>query len=87
MPLKQSLKSAHVQISTAALDSSNHLVCGFVPVVVAKCGLRLKESATEVEGTFRVSGSSKRMKDLQTIFESTPKVSCYISFKETLIMK
>jgi hypothetical protein len=38
-------------------------------------GLHLKETATEVRGTFRVSGSSKRMKELQTIFETPPKVS------------
>ena len=31
-------------------------------------------SATEVEGTFRVSGSNKRMRDLQALFETPPKV-------------
>jgi len=30
--------------------------------------------ATEVPGTFRVSGSNKRMRDLQAIFESPPRV-------------
>lgn len=45
-----------------------------IPVVVAKCGLYLKEYATEVEGTFRISGSAKRMRELQTIFDSGPKV-------------
>ena len=38
-------------------------------------GRYLKENATEVEGTFRVSGSSKRMKDIQAIFDAPPKVS------------
>lgn len=37
-------------------------------------GRYLKEKATEVEGTFRVSGSSKRMKDIQALFDSPPKV-------------
>ncbi len=37
-------------------------------------GLHLKETATEVQGTFRVSGSAKRMKELQAIFETPPKV-------------
>lgn len=46
-----------------------------IPVVVAKCGLYLKEHATEVEGAFRVSGSSKRMRELQTIFDTGPRVS------------
>ncbi|KAJ9117436.1 hypothetical protein QFC22_004286 [Naganishia vaughanmartiniae] len=36
-------------------------------------GSHLKETATEVEGTFRVSGSAKRMKDLQAVFDSPPK--------------
>lgn len=30
--------------------------------------------ATEVEGTFRVPGSNKRMRDLQTAFETPPRV-------------
>ena len=45
-----------------------------IPVVVAKCGLYLKENGTEVEGAFRISGSTKRMKDLQAIFDTGPKV-------------
>lgn len=45
-----------------------------IPVVVAKCGLYLKENATMVEGTFRVSGSAKRMRDLQLLFDTGPKV-------------
>lgn len=45
-----------------------------IPVVVAKCGLYLKENATTIEGTFRVSGSEKRMRDLQLIFDAGPKV-------------
>ena len=30
--------------------------------------------ATEVEGTFRVNGSNKRMRDLQAVFENPPRV-------------
>lgn len=44
-------------------------------MVVAKCGLYLKDTATEVPGTFRVSGSAKRMKELQAVFDNPPKVS------------
>jgi hypothetical protein len=46
-----------------------------IPVVVAKCGLYLKEHATEVEGAFRISGSAKRMRELQAIFDTGPRVS------------
>ena len=42
-------------------------------------GSHLKETATGVEGTFRVSGSAKRMKDLQAIFDSPPKVCPFLS--------
>ena len=37
-------------------------------------------AGTEVEGTFRVSGSSKRMSELQAIFEAPPKV-CLLALK------
>ena len=46
-----------------------------IPVVVAKCGLYLKEHGTEVEGAFRISGSTKRMRELQTLFDTGPKVT------------
>lgn len=71
-PLKEGLKHASVQISTA--NSNGELyVWGYIPVVVAKCGLYLKENATEVEGTFRVNGSAKRMRELQALFEASPR--------------
>ncbi|KAG2017651.1 rho GTPase activator, variant 2 [Coprinopsis cinerea AmutBmut pab1-1] len=71
-PLKESLQYASVQISTA--NSNGELyVWGHIPVVVAKCGLYLKENATEVQGTFRVNGSNKRMRELQEAFETPPR--------------
>ncbi|KAL5526495.1 SAC7 [Sanghuangporus sanghuang] len=80
-PLNESLKYAAVQISTA--NSNGELyVWGDIPVVVAKCGLYLKENATEVEGTFRVSGSNKRMRDLQAIFETPPKYGKNLDWKK-----
>lgn len=36
--------------------------------------------ATEVEGTFRVNGSTKRMRDLQAAFETPPRVRTDCSF-------
>ncbi|EIM91464.1 Rho GTPase activation protein [Stereum hirsutum FP-91666 SS1] len=80
-PLKESLKYASVQISTA--NSNGELyVWGYIPVVVAKCGLFLKENATEVEGTFRVNGSNKRMRDLQALFESPPRYGKSLDWKK-----
>lgn len=72
VPLRESLRYASVHISTANADGQLY-IWGYVPVVVAKCGLYLKETATEVEGTFRVNGSNKRMRELQAIFETPPR--------------
>ncbi|KAF8656225.1 hypothetical protein AX16_002661 [Volvariella volvacea WC 439] len=80
-PLKESLRYASVQISTA--DANGELyVWGYIPVVVAKCGLYLKENATEVEGTFRVNGSAKRMRELQAAFEAPPRYGKNLDWKQ-----
>ncbi|SNX83798.1 related to BAG7 - Rho GTPase activating protein [Melanopsichium pennsylvanicum] len=72
VPLRQSLKYASVAISIAG-DDGQQYVWGYVPVVVAKVGLYLKENATEVEGVFRIAGSQKRMKELQDTFDNPPR--------------
>ncbi|EPQ31144.1 uncharacterized protein PFL1_01333 [Pseudozyma flocculosa PF-1] len=72
VPLRQSLKYASVAISIAD-DNGQQYVWGYVPVIVAKVGLYLKENATEVEGVFRIAGSQKRMKELQETFDSPPR--------------
>ncbi|KAF8632236.1 hypothetical protein AX15_001988 [Amanita polypyramis BW_CC] len=80
-PLQESLRYASVQISTS--DSNGRLyVWGYIPVVVAKCGLYLKENATEVEGTFRINGSNKRMKDLQAAFETALRYGKDLDWKQ-----
>ncbi|CAK5268334.1 unnamed protein product [Mycena citricolor] len=79
-PLRESLKYASVQISTANAQG-NLYVWGYIPVVVAKCGLWLKENATEVPGTFRVNGSNKRMRELQALFETPPKYGKSLDWK------
>ncbi|KAG2756784.1 Rho GTPase activation protein [Suillus brevipes Sb2] len=79
-PLKESLRYASVQISTANANGELY-VWGYIPVVVAKCGLYLKENATEVEGTFRVNGSTKRMRDLQAAFETPPRYGKSLDWK------
>ncbi|EGN98845.1 hypothetical protein SERLA73DRAFT_107999 [Serpula lacrymans var. lacrymans S7.3] len=79
-PLRESLKYASVQISTANANGELY-VWGYIPVVVAKCGLYLKENATEIEGTFRVNGSTKRMRDLQAAFEAPPRYGKSMDWK------
>lgn len=51
-------------------DDGKSYIYGYVPIVVAKCGVYLKERATEVEGIFRLSGSEKRIKELKHQFDS-----------------
>ncbi|KAG5519675.1 hypothetical protein PMAC_001831 [Pneumocystis sp. 'macacae'] len=72
VPLQISLQYANVAISFID-DNGNPNVYGYVPIVVAKCGAFLKENAKSVEGIFRLNGSAKRCKELQTIFDSQPK--------------
>lgn len=70
--LDQSIVYAHVAISLQ--DSQGRsFVYGYIPIVVAKCGVYLKDNATEVEGIFRLSGSAKRIKDLVVMFDSPPR--------------
>ncbi|KAL5336565.1 hypothetical protein BJX70DRAFT_276556 [Aspergillus crustosus] len=69
IPLKVSIKYANVAISLTN-DNGESFIYGYVPIVVAKCGVFLKEKATDVEGIFRLNGSAKRIKDLQEVFDS-----------------
>jgi hypothetical protein len=64
----------YVHSALPAFTERNGLTTSVIPVVVAKCGLYLKEHGTEVEGAFRISGSAKRMRELQTLFDTGPKV-------------
>ncbi|BGP25946.1 rho GTPase-activating protein [Rhodotorula toruloides] len=70
--LEESLQYASVAISMVAPDG-NQYVYGYVPIVVAKCGMMLKETATQTEGIFRVSGSNRRINQLQTVFDAPPR--------------
>ncbi|KAL8995153.1 MAG: hypothetical protein Q9169_005062 [Polycauliona sp. 2 TL-2023] len=67
--LQDSIRYANVAISLTN-ESGESYIYGYVPIVVAKCGVFLKEKATDVEGIFRLSGSNKRIKELQTVFDS-----------------
>ncbi|RPA89826.1 RhoGAP-domain-containing protein [Choiromyces venosus 120613-1] len=72
VPLHKSIQYANVAISLTDANGEQ-FIYGYVPIVVAKCGVFLKDKATDVEGIFRLSGSAKRIKDLQTIFNSPDK--------------
>lgn len=99
-PLRDSLKFANVQISTANANGMLY-VWGYIPVVIAKwfvvvsssraacahrfgSGLYLKERATEVEGIFQVDGSHKRMSELQALFEMPPRVCASVANDQLL---
>ncbi|KAH6605114.1 hypothetical protein Trco_006821 [Trichoderma cornu-damae] len=69
VPLRQSITYANVAISLVDENGKSYIY-GYVPIVVAKCGVFLKEKATGIEGIFRLSGSEKRIKELKTIFDS-----------------
>lgn len=70
--LNKSIKYANVSISLSD-PSGEQFVYGYIPIVVAKCGVYLKKNATTVEGIFRLSGSARRIKELQAIFNSPPR--------------
>ncbi|OAA80085.1 GPI biosynthesis protein Pig-F [Akanthomyces lecanii RCEF 1005] len=69
VPLRQSITYANVAISLIDEQGQSYIY-GYVPIVVAKCGVFLKEKATGVEGIFRLSGSEKRIKELKSVFDS-----------------
>ncbi|KAL1645993.1 GTPase activating protein (GAP) for Rho1p [Diplodia intermedia] len=69
VPLQDSIKYANVAISLFNEEGESYIY-GYVPIVVAKCGVFLKEKAVDVEGIFRLSGSEKRIKELREAFNS-----------------
>lgn len=58
----------------AQAPKSDADVTSEVPIVVGRCGAYLKNK-TDIEGIFRVSGSAKRMRELQAVLDEGPKVS------------
>lgn len=76
VPLADAINQASARISILGLDPAaddeNVLHYGKIPIVVAKCGVFLKNNGLKVEGIFRVGGSLKRIKELQIIFNTPP---------------
>lgn len=78
VPLEDAIEQAAAKISilagagSGADTDANGVQYGKIPIVVAKCGVFLKKKGLTVEGIFRVGGSSKRIKELQAIFNTPP---------------
>lgn len=77
VPLEEAINQAAAKISILGPDTisesdENVLHYGRIPIVVAKCGVYLKKNGLNIEGLFRVGGSSKRIKELQIIFNTPP---------------
>lgn len=72
VPLRESIPYANVAISLVDVEGKSYIY-GYVPIIVAKCGVYLKEKATNVEGIFRLSGAEKRIKELKTTFDTAPR--------------
>ncbi|KAI8061210.1 Rho GTPase activation protein [Thamnidium elegans] len=67
--LVESIKYAHSSISY--IDDVTETQCfGVIPTIIAKCGSFLKEEAMTTEGIFRISGSARRTRMLQSIFDT-----------------
>ncbi|KAI9471926.1 MAG: Rho GTPase activation protein [Benjaminiella poitrasii] len=79
VPLLDSLYYAHSRISY--FDERTGKVCnGFIPTVIAKCGVYLKEEGLYTEGIFRLSGNAKRISLLQTMFDTPEDYGLYINW-------
>lgn len=72
VPLATSIKYASVRISLTDKDGES-FVYGYVPVVVAKTAMYIKKDGREVDGIFRVSGSTRRVNVLRDVFNLAPR--------------
>ncbi|KAK5722215.1 GTPase activating protein (GAP) for Rho1p [Elasticomyces elasticus] len=71
--LETSIRYANVAISLCD-DQGQQYIYGYVPIVLARCTVFLKEHAADVnDGIFAVASSPKRIKDLTEIFDTPPR--------------
>ncbi|KAK9369206.1 Rho GTPase activation protein, partial [Lipomyces kononenkoae] len=70
-PLETTLQVRGMTIEKR-LNSGRLVKYGPLPMVVAICGLFLEQNALHVQGIFRVSGSVKRVREIQRIFATGP---------------
>ncbi|CAO3634862.1 unnamed protein product [Cunninghamella blakesleeana] len=78
VPLEESISYAHAAIAYA---DDNVQYMGHIPLLIAKCGSFLKEEALYTEGIFRMSGSAKRIGQLQQIFNTAPDYGRQLDWK------
>ncbi|KAI9308386.1 Rho GTPase activation protein [Cunninghamella echinulata] len=78
VPLEESISNAHAAIAYA---DDNVQYMGHIPLLIAKCGSFLKEEALYTEGIFRMSGSAKRIGQLQQIFNTAPDYGRQLDWK------
>ncbi|KAG2186313.1 hypothetical protein INT43_002751 [Umbelopsis isabellina] len=69
--LETSIQYACVNISYAD-DATKQQCYGQIPCIVAKCGAYLKDQGLYVDGIFRLSGSARRIGELQHMFDIPP---------------
>ncbi|KAI8059354.1 Rho GTPase activation protein [Gongronella butleri] len=69
VPLQKSITYASSSISYVDDNTGEHRF-GQIPTIIAKCGSFLKEEALHVEGIFRLPGNAKRIRLLQTLFDT-----------------
>ncbi|KAI8068637.1 Rho GTPase activation protein [Gongronella butleri] len=78
VPLAESVSAAGAAIAYA---NDNVQYMGSIPLLIAKCGNYLKEEALYTEGIFRLSGSAKRIGELQQIFNTGPDYGRQLDWK------
>ncbi|KAG2227214.1 hypothetical protein INT45_008458 [Circinella minor] len=74
VPLCESICYARSTVGYVDEEAIKHRRAGIIPLVVAKCGSFLKAHGLQTEGIFRISGNTRRVNILQTLFDN-PKES------------
>ncbi|OKP13338.1 Rho-GTPase-activating protein 5 [Penicillium subrubescens] len=72
VPLDVSIKYANVALSLIS-EEGDSMITGYVPIIIAKCGVFLKAKATDVKDIFAVNGSSEKIRELELSFDSPPR--------------
>ncbi|KAK5734230.1 GTPase activating protein (GAP) for Rho1p [Elasticomyces elasticus] len=70
--LETSIRYANVAISLYD-DQGQQYIYGYIPIVLAKCTVFLKEKAVAVKNIFATAGSPKRIKELIEVFDRPPR--------------
>ncbi|KAJ5371186.1 uncharacterized protein N7496_007278 [Penicillium cataractarum] len=71
VPLNDSIRYAHVPLSVTT-EEGESIITGYVPIIIAMCGMFLKTNATETKNIFKVNGSGSKITELQSLFDCPP---------------